>query len=342
MRSLSFSFIVLRGDFVPIDVSIIIPVYNCEQYIEKCVQSLILQTKENIEIILVNDGSTDKSLSICNNFAQRYSQIHVLSQCNGGASKARSFGIAKAVGKYVAFLDADDWAHPDMIKVLYQLAEENTADIVQCSFIKTQNRSDDSITISDKPFQGITGSREALSQLLCTSKEKHFNFLLWNKLFKRELFSHFDYPVHIKQINDVPVVPRAFYYAKKIMYTEQQLIYYFERNDGDHPSTMDLLYKSRERFIYTHLEAFSDVEHFFAEKDNLLFLQSCFLTVSWMISAMKIKNLSDDSVQLIGATSARIKVFGNNFIPLVTKTKWLLVNLLYHSRVFLRRDPYDQ
>lgn len=325
-----------------IDVSIIVPVYNCEQYIEKCVQSLVLQTKENIEIILVNDGSTDESLNICNNFAQCYSQIRVLSQSNGGASKARSLGIAKAVGKYVAFLDADDWAHPEMIKTLYQLAEENTADIVQCGFIRTQNRSDDSITISDKPLQGATGSREALSQLLCTSKEKHFNFLLWNKLFKRELFSHFDYPVYIRQINDVPVVPRAFYYAKKIMYTEQQLLYYFERDDRDHPSTMDLLYKSRERFICMHLEAFADVEYFFEEKDSLLFLQSCFLTVSWMISAMKCKNLSDDAVKLIDAATAHTKVFGNHFIPFITKTKWLLMNLLYRSRVFLRRNPYGQ
>lgn len=113
-------------------ISIIIPVYNVENYIEKCLESLIHQTYRNLQIILVDDGSSDKSGSICDEYAKRDPRIHVLHQENQGVSKARNNGLLSATGKYIGFCDADDWVEPDMYEYLYQLLAGSKCNVASC------------------------------------------------------------------------------------------------------------------------------------------------------------------------------------------------------------------
>lgn len=113
-------------------VSVIVPVYNVEQYLPKCIESLINQTYKNIQIILVDDGSTDQSGKICDAYAERDSRIEVVHQANGGVSKARNQGIELANGKYIAFCDADDWVEPDMYEYLYGLLATSKCNIASC------------------------------------------------------------------------------------------------------------------------------------------------------------------------------------------------------------------
>ena len=196
-------------------ISVVIPVYNCEQYIERCIRSIQRQTLKEIEIILVNDGSSDNSLDLCYSCQKSADNIVVVNQDNGGASKARNAGVKIAKGEYIGFVDSDDWIDEDMYMTLYRIAKAADADIVQCGFIKTSDPTDHSIhTCQELSWDTETGSN-ALSELLCGEAQCRFNYLLWNKIYKRELFSQFEYPTEVKTINDVPVIPRLFYYAER-------------------------------------------------------------------------------------------------------------------------------
>lgn len=114
-------------------ISLIIPVYNVEKYLEQCLQSILVQSYTNLEIIIVNDGSTDGSLNICNAFAAKDRRIKVLTQLNGGVSVARNAGIEVATGNYLAFVDSDDWLEPDMVeKMVAEISKKPTLDLVMC------------------------------------------------------------------------------------------------------------------------------------------------------------------------------------------------------------------
>ena len=115
-------------------LSIIVPVYNVKSYLKKCVESIINQTYTNLQIILVDDGSTDGSQDICDEFAQRDSRIVVIHKENGGLSTARNVGMDRAKGAYIAFVDSDDWLEPNMYEALISQLEKHEADIVACSF----------------------------------------------------------------------------------------------------------------------------------------------------------------------------------------------------------------
>ena len=116
------------------NVTVIVPVYNVEKFIDKCVQSVIDQTMTDIEVILVDDGSTDNSLARCREWTNKDSRVKVYHQENQGVSVARNLGIEKSAGKYIAFIDSDDWIEPNYLEVLYVMAKAKDADISICGF----------------------------------------------------------------------------------------------------------------------------------------------------------------------------------------------------------------
>ena len=111
-----------------IDVSIIIPIYNCEKYLKECIESILMQTLKKIEVILIDDGSTDNSLKICKLFQSKDPRIKVIHQENVGVSKARENGLKIATGKYISFIDADDYIKEDFLEKLYNEIRENKTD----------------------------------------------------------------------------------------------------------------------------------------------------------------------------------------------------------------------
>lgn len=130
-------------------VSIIIPIYNAEEYLEKCVESVLNQTEKDIEVILVDDGSKDNSLKICRSYSERDKRVRVIHQENAGVSAARNKGIKIASGKYIGFVDSDDWIEPDMYKTLLEKADKTLADIVMCDLLtvySTGKTQEDTIT----------------------------------------------------------------------------------------------------------------------------------------------------------------------------------------------------
>lgn len=159
-------------------VSIIIPVYNAEAFLPRCLDSVLAQTWRELEIILVDDGSADQSAAICREYRQRDARILVLEQENRGVSAARNAGLARAGGDYVTFLDADDWLEPEHIDLLVRSLEDHGADCAVCGYIMEWPAGPEGRGVT---FSGVLTGAQALEKMLAPEL---FQGFLWNKLFR--------------------------------------------------------------------------------------------------------------------------------------------------------------
>lgn len=167
-------------------ISVIVPVYNTEEYLDRCVKSITDQTYDNIEIILVDDGSKDKCPEMCDKWAEKDSRIKVIHKKNGGLSDARNYGIKEAEGEYLFFADSDDYIEPDMLSFLFNLADENGADVSRCGFFFDF---EDSGEEKENPYSNdvkIFGYNERIKDLVLSG---HVSGVVWNKLYRKDFIS---------------------------------------------------------------------------------------------------------------------------------------------------------
>lgn len=208
-------------------VSVIVPVYNVKKYLKRCLDSIVGQTYKNLEIILVDDGSTDGSGEICDKYAEGDGRIRVIHGKNGGVSVARELGLEASRGEYIAFVDSDDIVASEYIEKMIFCANKYGAEIVSCGYKKIKNDvSARSVKKDGKIFQfdGVT----ALESLLY---QKQFDSSLWNKIIKRELFG--DVKFHnLDMFEDLDIVCRLFLKSKKIVYMDSGLYYYRLRGES--------------------------------------------------------------------------------------------------------------
>lgn len=207
-------------------VSLIIPVYNVENYIARSLKSAVEQTMQDIEIIVVNDGSTDNSLQIINKFADKYDNIVVINQNNMGLSGARNTGLKNAKADYIAFLDSDDFVDKKFIEVLYNLATEHDADIAYCNFYMYFPENDRSKYKIMTSRNAIYSSDIALKKLIMDTT---LHYYAWNKLYKKSLFTDNKIEFFDVLFEDIATIPRLFYYANKVAVTNKALYYYTQR-----------------------------------------------------------------------------------------------------------------
>ena len=165
-------------------VSVIVPVYNVEKYLPTCLDSLVQQTLKEIEIIVVNDGSTDNSLSIMQQYAKKYpDKIKIYSKENGGLSDARNAGMKIANGEYISFIDSDDYISCDFIETLYNVMKAEKSDIVECDTVRFEDGATPSV-INDNCEVNSFSAEKGLSLLITEDK---FHQHVWNKLYKLSL-----------------------------------------------------------------------------------------------------------------------------------------------------------
>ena len=204
-------------------ISVIVPIYNVEQYLEKCIKSICSQTHRHLEIILVDDGSMDHSGGICDQWAQKDSRIRVIHKMNGGLSDARNAGIEAASGAYYMFVDSDDFIAPDTIEKLYDAATEHDCEIAVCNIVRTF---DDGTT---EPFY------HPVDQLTVWAGQQRFETLkqpsACNKLFRAELFKDVRFPKG-KFYEDTFVYHVLAYKATQIVMTGHDGYYYLSRRDS--------------------------------------------------------------------------------------------------------------
>ena len=212
-------------------ISVVLPIYNVELYLERSLKSIINQSYKNLEIILVDDGSTDSSGAICDRYKLLDSRISVIHKVNGGLSDARNAGLEYSHGNYIAFVDSDDFVHEDYIRNLYAALHENSADIAICNYIKGgKNSFPKKIYINNKDVSVYT-SNIMLKQW--HGRYKHIETMAWNKLYKKALFmeNNIRYPYGFFN-EDVQTTHLLVEKAKKIAIIKDQLYYYFQRSDS--------------------------------------------------------------------------------------------------------------
>ncbi|QUO23347.1 glycosyltransferase family 2 protein [Clostridiaceae bacterium Marseille-Q4143] len=211
-------------------ISVIVPVYRVEEYLERCVKSILSQTYENLEVILVDDGSPDQCPAICDACAEKDARVKVIHQENKGLSGARNAGIDAASGEYLAFVDSDDYVSPHFIEELYQLLQDTGCAIGQCRF--SYMKGDGLVEEGDSAFCIYRG--ESLMEQLYGPEEKATCFVVaWNKLYRAELFKEtgIRYPegrIH----EDEATTYRLFHEAKKLAFLDRALYGYYTENGG--------------------------------------------------------------------------------------------------------------
>lgn len=236
------------------DISIIVPIYNAEKYLSKCINSLINQTKKEIEIILINDGSTDRSEEIINNY--RDERIKYFKNENQGIGKTRNFGIEKATGKYLMFVDSDDYLKEDACEILFKKAEKEKLDLVICNYYKVDEETDKKEIIEIKEFKNtkLKDNKELLLNV---------NLAPWNKLYKRDLIkkNKIKFVENLKY-EDAPFVVETMDKAKRIGQVTEALNYYVIHKNSE--TTI------RDRKVFDIIKIVDIIRKYFSNRKDFI------------------------------------------------------------------------
>lgn len=258
-------------------VSIIVPIYNVEKYLRRCLESLVNQTLKEIQIILVNDGSKDKSGDIAKEFREKYpNKILYLEKENGGLSDARNFGIPYATGEYIAFLDSDDYVEPKLYKEMYDIAKEEKSDMVECDFIweyPNKSKKDIGIIYKDK--------KEMIEKV---------RVVAWNKLIKSTVLkkSQNQFPKGLRY-EDVEFTYKLIPYLEKVSFLKKTYIHYMQREESISNSQNE---KTKEIFeILEHvIEFYKEKELYDEYRVQLEYIYARYLLCSSLIRMVKIRD----------------------------------------------------
>ncbi|MDD3341522.1 MAG: glycosyltransferase family 2 protein [Bacilli bacterium] len=210
-------------------ISIVVPIYNVEKYLRKCLESIINQTYKNLEIILVDDGSPDKCGEICDDFEKIDKRIKVIHKKNGGLSDARNCGLEIAIGKYMCFIDSDDYIELDMVEKLYKAICKENADISICGMMIEY---EDGRKINKTKKNNYKKIMDKMSGLKMLNSFYLFDMATCDKMFKTELFGNdIRYPIG-KKSEDFYTTYKLFFKANKSIYIPEALYHYYQRENS--------------------------------------------------------------------------------------------------------------
>jgi len=256
-----------------------VPVYNTMEYLERCITSIMEQSYKNIEIILVNDGSTDESLNICKKFANLDDRIILIDKQNGGVSSARNAGLDKASGDYIGFVDSDDYISSDMYEKLIRAITESKADIAECGYTTVDLNSE---VIKEFPLikEEATENYNCSHNYLTKHNTTNFNV---NKLYKKAIFDDIRYP-KLKYSEDYVVNAKAFFYCNKKV-TISDCCYYYVMNP-DSACHQDFNISKLDR-----IEAGKEIYRFYQER----FPQLCKYAAVYILN--NIRKIYDELIE---------------------------------------------
>lgn len=235
-------------------ISVVIPIYKVEEYLKQCIDSIIAQTYKKIEIILVDDGSPDSSGAICEEYAKKDKRIKVIHKENGGLSDARNKGIEEATGKYIAFIDSDDYIEPSYLGKLYYAVTKCDTKIAQCNIQKVDENSNKLEVIGDETKE-IKSGKTMIKELYDNKWE---NIVVWNKLYLKQLFDDIRYPIG-KIHEDEFTTYKILYEIEKIVIIPEYLYCYRQREES-------IINKKYDLNKLDILEALQERLNFFEEK----------------------------------------------------------------------------
>ena len=308
-------------------ISVLVPIFNSEKELRKCLDSIINQTYKNLEIILVNDGSTDKCGEICDEYAQKDSRIKVIHQENRGIASTRNVCLNNATGEYIAFVDSDDSILSDMCKDMLAKSLETDADMVVCDF---ENVYPEDMPKENTPIIPFEEGEILPVDYVRKVSGEHCGALsiVWNKLYKKHLFDNVKYPdgkIH----EDDATIHRICHNCKKIFYIKKAYYLYHKNRDG-------IMHKKFSAKRLDSTDAILDRINFFTDNDypdSMIYNSELFLINDFISS---IRNLDKKSKKDRRAIKEKLqlikpycqKVLQNNATDKETKKtiRWLLFN----------------
>ena len=311
-------------------VSIIVPVYNVEKYLTKCLDSLVNQTLSEIEIIIVNDGSPDNSKKIIDKYLKEYpNKIKYYEKANGGQGSARNLGLTKATGKYIGYVDSDDYVNPEMYEKMYQKACETDADIVMCSH---------TIVYEDT-------NKEIVERLFLKTDNEQTNCFfnnagVCNKIYKRELLNGFEFRSKV-WYEDIDFVTKVIMNTSKIAYIDEGLYYYLLRqgstmNNNNIEKNLDILLAFDS--ILAYIKKNKKFKNYYDEVTYLAINHIYIASIVRIINAKKVTNRKAIIDKLITYMNDNFKDYRNNkYLYLLDRNKKIIYNLINHKAYFLVR-----
>lgn len=314
-------------------ISIIVPIYNVEEYLSTCINSILNQTFKDFELILVNDGSTDNSLEICKYYKDIDDRICIIDKKNGGLSSARNAGLDIAKGEYIGFVDSDDYIHPQMYEILYRYIRKEKADISLCDFkkvngydnYKLQKYTENNLNIKIKSYSNIQASEELF-------RENAITFIVaWNKLYRRELFDNNRYKLG-KRYEDEFIIHKLLYESKKVVYSPIELYFYLKRDNS-------IMSKSFSLKNLDALDAYIDRINFFRKhKEVILENKALFMySQEFLIYYYLVKNNIYNHNKVLKDMKYQYFVFFPKVLKLsyfTTKEKLVLITFCINENIY--------
>ena len=295
-------------------ISVIVPVYRVEAYLERCIQSVLYQTYTHFELLLIDDGSPDNCGKLCDQAAREDSRIHVIHQNNAGLSEARNSGLKICKGEFITFLDSDDFWHRDYLKIMFEKSQEYDADIVQCTY-EVGNGNGFVQSYDWKPI--VCNSYEALA---------NFNYKVsaWAKLYRKSIISGVFFPKGLKNEDDATYY-RFAYNAKRIIIIPNCLYYYYQSPLSIMRGKSDFL---KEDFIKIYDER---IEFFKSLNEPLFVCQShvrfaLVLMLFYMACKSNPKNMNDH-YKLLKKFRSEYYYAKKNTIPIKLSVMFYIFNI---------------
>lgn len=312
-------------------ISVVVPVYNVEEFLESCIKSILAQTYKNLEILLLDDGSTDSSGKVCDEYAKKDNRIKVIHKKNEGISATRNLGIKISTGEYLVFIDSDDYITKDFCEILYNNLKNTNSDISIVSYCvvdenkkviydaaKKTGLQDDQIVIYK--------SSAIIKELL---KQKTIKNFVWNKLFRKSVICKFDVG---KIYEDISFSIDVFSKASKVVYQNTNCYNYAKRNSS---ITATITENNLKQFSNAIGQRYKKINEYYPKlsKYNIYALLESTLALSTKNAMLnrKYKKIERDCIKFINIILNYVKINGNNVLHLLDDYQKLCIYLMRYN-----------
>lgn len=313
-------------------ISVIIPIYNCEEYIERCIKSVLDQNYSNIELILVNDGSSDKSGEICDKYESIDNRVKVIHQANVGVSKTREKATKISKGKWLIFIDSDDYIKNDYISTLYNEAKLDDIDIVCCNSIDFENKELD----EDIRYDEIIKEKSII--LKDYFNLKRYPCVVWGKIIKKDILLQEEFP-HMKYGEDTYLIVKSLLKASKVKLLKYSGYYYTYRENSASNTIKDIdkfkdLIK-RDIMIYNLCK--NEYEEFAYSAEEKV-IESIYGLIKNLAILSRIQDIKESQKYKKMIKSLKVKKIKVKIKKIIIKTIWNMPNLSSKiAKIFYRK-----
>lgn len=300
-------------------VSVIIPIYNVEKYLSRCLDSVINQSFKDIEIIIVNDGSTDSSLAIAKKYVKKDSRIKIINQLNKGPGSARNVGILNATSNYIIFIDSDDTINKKMIELLYNQAVDTKSDIVSCQY----NRVDENCVLEISPIERYT------KDTIIDFMSANISPMVWNKIYKKNLFEEYNifFPEQIRLCEDHLVSFKLFLYSKNHTTIDKPLYNWYNITNS---LTNYISKKHIEDLfkIYKDIQSYLMKEGLYLKYKNIFYGRIIYIVTTHILN--KLYTINSSTNTLINKIQEELVDFDKNIFKIVKQSNYsYYINYFY-------------